>query len=218
METRWKKTAAFGEILVCVFIYYNLLWALCLWKCSDSVCVLCLFSLRCWQSHAALWEDHVFCCRSVSMASSCPSALFQPVVYFSASLCCCHHSCPTPHATMSIVFGVLFLPGPPGLQEIQPCDFNILVRAHTLSEGHVWMENAWSVLLCVENSSSFDSTQSEVRKVTDSFSFMAATRRTRWLMWMSAFLIDKVTHRWGKPVASRKLHLTVVTCPEVVRF
>ena len=127
---------------------------------------------------------------------------------------------PAPHHTQScqlcLVFS--FFPGPPGWQEIQPCDFNILVRADTLSEGHVWMENACSVLLCVENSSSFDSTQSEVRKVTDSFSFMAVTRRTGWLTWMSAFLIDTVTHRWGKPVASLKLHLAVVTCPEVVRF
>lgn len=59
---------------------------------------------------------------------------------------------------------------------------------------------------CVQNSNSFDSAQSEVRKGTGSFTFIAVTHRTGWLQ-TSTFLVDRVTLRWSKPVAFLRLHL-----------
>lgn len=59
---------------------------------------------------------------------------------------------------------------------------------------------------CVQNSNSFDSTQSEVRKGPGSFTFIAVTHRTGWLQ-TSTFSVDRVTQRWSKPVAFLSLHL-----------
>lgn len=121
----------------------------------------------------------------------CPCQFFRDVMYFSESLCCCQqHQC---HSTF------FFFPVHSTCKKSNPVILNIFLPAHTLSEGHGWMGNACTVLLCVENSNSFDSTQSEVRTGTDSFTFIAVTQRTGWLLRVSAFLINKATPRRDKP-------------------
>lgn len=81
-------------------------------------------------------------------------------------------------------------------KQSQPVILNISASSYNSRRNKRWMENAGTVLRCGENSNSSDSTQSEVRKGTDSFTFIAVTQRPRWVLQPSALLINRASQRW----------------------
>lgn len=164
-----------------------------------------VFSLLLTERHGSL---RITCITFHSRAPVCPSPLSKGLMCSSSSLLPQAHPC-------SFFFFSLY----PCLADLRKPNlwFWNLSCQLALSERQGWMESACSVALCAENSNSFDSTQSEVRKGTDGVTFTAVTHRIRWLLQTSAF-----PHQQCDTKVRRTGGISVTTprrkCQQLVRF
>lgn len=161
---------------------------------SVSVLSRSLFPFLSWQNFTALWRITSSSLGRSPWPPCVQLYFFQGVTSFSASLCCGDHSCPTPCQSCQLHFTLFFL----AVYRTSEQKPKLLISSIFCQLIHSPRDRAeWKmlVLFCsAQNSNSFDSTQSEVRKGTGSFTFTAVTQRTGWLR-TSAFLIDREPQR-----------------------